>query len=160
MFQVRREDEEPRHYWTNLNRAVGANLEAGRVGCPVFIRCTAAMAESGETMKDHLAEMIYYVNGWLSDSVCRVYTLGAKAQGHFATSLEYQSGSTALLVVALDHNRPQIDLSILGSSGAIYHREFIQPSRDGSLEPIATDKVQKIMNAIDRSLTTKKPVDL
>ena len=160
MSQVRRLAEEPMHYWTTLNRAVRTNLEAGRVGRPVFVRCTAAMAESAETMKNHLAEMIYYVNGWLSASVCRVYTLGAQAQGHFATSLEYQSGSTALLVVALDHNRPQIDLSILGSSGAIYHRELIQPSRDGSLKPKATDKVQKIMIAVDQSLATGQPVDL
>jgi hypothetical protein len=118
------------------------------------------MAESTETMKDHMAEMIYYVNGWFSASVCRVYSLGAQAQGHFAISLEYQSGCAALLVVSVDHNRPQIDLSILGSGGAIYHREFVQPLRDGSLKPKVTDKVQKIMIAVDQSLVTGKPVDL
>ena len=148
------------HYWTTLNRAVEANLEAGRVGQPVFVRCTAAMAESTETMKDQLAEMIYYVNGWLSASVCRVNALGAQAQGHLATSLEYQSGGTALLVVALGHTQPQIDLSILGSSGAIYHRELVQPPRDGLLRPKVTDQVQQIMIAIDQSLSTGKPVDL
>jgi hypothetical protein len=160
MSQARRKAEVPMHYWTSLNRTVKVNLEASRVGQPVFVRCTAAMAESAETMKDHMAEMIYYVNGWLSASVCRVYALGTQAQGHFATSLEYQSGCTALLVLTLDHNRPQIDLSILGSGGAIYHRELVQPLRDGSLKPKVTDKVQKIMMAVDQSLVTGKPVDL
>ena len=147
-------------YWTTLNWTVEANLEAGRVGQPVFVRCTAAMAESAEIMKDQLAEMIYYVNGWLSASVCRVYALGAQVQGHLATSLEYQSGGTALLVLALDHNRPQIDLIILGSDGAIYHRELVQPPKDGSLTPKVTDQVQKIMIAVDQSLATGKPVNL
>lgn len=148
------------HYWTTLNRAVEANLEAGRVGQPVFVRCTAAMAESAESMKDQLAEMIYYVNGWLSASVCRVYALGAQTQGQLTTSLEYQSGGMALLVVALAHTRPQIDLSILGSGGAIYHRELVQPPRDGSLTPKVTGQVQQIMIAVDQSLATGKPVDL
>jgi hypothetical protein len=127
-------------YWITLNRAVEANLEAGRVGQPVFVRCTAAIADSA--------------------SVCRVYALGTQVQGHLATSLEYQSGETALLVLALDHNRPQIDLIILGSSGAIYHRELVQPPKDGSLKPKVTDQVQKIMIAIDQSLATGKPVNL
>lgn len=147
-------------YWTTLNRTVGATLAAGRVGRPVFVRCTAALAESAETMKDHLAEMIYYVNGWLSASVRRVYVQGAQAQGHLVTSLEYQTGCSALLVLALAYNQPHIDLSILGSGGAIYHREVVQPSRDGWLKPEVTDKVTKIMIAVDQSLATGKPVDL
>jgi hypothetical protein len=118
------------------------------------------MVESAEMMKDQLAEMIYYVNGWFSSSVCRVYALGAQVHCHLATSLEYQSGGTALLVLALDHNQPQVDLIILGSSGAIYHREFVQPARDGSLTPKVTDQVQKIMIAIDQSLATGKPINL
>ncbi|GAH43115.1 unnamed protein product, partial [marine sediment metagenome] len=69
MFQSTSKVEESMQYWTILNQAVEANLEAGRVGKPVFVRCTAAMVESAEMMKDQLAEMIYYVNGWFSSSV-------------------------------------------------------------------------------------------
>ncbi len=147
-------------YWTTLNQTVEANLEAGRVGKPVFVRCTAVMVESAEIMKDQLSEMIYYVNGWFSSSVRRVYVLGAQVHSHLATSLEYQSGGTALLVLALDHDQPQVDLIVLGSSGAIYHREFVQPVRDGSLTPKVTDQVQKIMIAVDQSLATGKPINL
>lgn len=160
MTQETRKAEDLLHYWTTLNHAVKANLETGRVGHPVFVRCTAATAESAETLTDHLAEMISHVNGWLAASVSRVYALGPHTQGHIATSLEYHSGSTALLTVAIDHTRPQIDLILLGSSGAIYHREQIHPSRDGSLTPKATKTVDTIMNAVTQSLATGKPVTL
>jgi hypothetical protein len=111
-------------------------------------------------MKDHLAEMIYYVNGWLAASVCRVYAIGGQAQGHVVISLEYDSGCAALLACGLDHKQPQIDLIILGSNGAIYHRELIQPLRDGLLTPKVIDNLQQIMIAVDQSLTTGQPVDL
>ncbi len=160
MSQTMAKAKDLMHYWTTLNRVVEANLEAGQVGPPVFVRCTAAIAESIETMNDHMVEMISYVNDWLSASVCRVYALGTRTQGHLAISLEYQSGCAALLVLALGHNQPQIDLSILGSSGAIYHREMIHPSKDGSLKPKVADNMRKIMIAVDQSLVTGKPVDL
>jgi hypothetical protein len=147
-------------YWIALNRAVEANLAKGQVGQPVFVRCTAVVAESVETMKDHLAEMIYYVNGWLAASVCRVYAIGGQAQGHVVISLEYDSGCAALLACGLDHKQPQIDLIILGSNGAIYHRELIQHLRDGLLTPKVIDNLQQIMIAVDQSLTTGQPVDL
>ncbi len=160
MSQTTSKVEEWMQYWITLNQAVEANLKASRVGQPVFVRCTAAMVESAEMMKDQLAEMIYYVNGWFSSSVCRVYALGTQVQSHLATSLEYRSGGTAFLVLALDHDQPQVDLIVLGSSGAIYHREFVQPARDGSLTPKVTDQVQKIMIAVDQSLATGKPINL
>lgn len=147
-------------YWIALNRAVETNLAKGQVGQPVFVRCTAAVAERVETISDHLAEMIYYVNGWLKASVCRVYAMGGQSQGHVVISLEYDSGCTALLACALDHKQPQIDLTILGSRGAIYHRELIQPLRDGSLKPKVIDHLHQIMVAVDQSLATKQPVDL
>ena len=147
-------------YWITLNRAVKADLAKCQVGHPVFVRCTAAVAECVETMKDHLAEMIYYVNGWLAASVCRVYALGGQAQGHVVTSLEYDSGCAALLACALDHTQPQIDLIILGSKGAMYHRNLIQPLRDGLLRPKVIDNLQQIMVAIDQSLATGQPVNL
>lgn len=147
-------------YWIDLNRAVEANLAKGHVGQPVFVRCTAAVAERVETIKDHLAEMIYYVNGWLTASIWRVYAMGEQAQGQVVISLEYDSGYSALLTCALDHKLPQIDLTILGSRGAIYHREFIQPPRDGSLTPKVMDHMQRLMIAVDQSLATGQPVDL
>ena len=147
-------------YWIALNRAVEANLAKNQVGQPVFVRCTAAVAECIETIKDHLVEMIYYVNGWLAASVCRVYAMGGQAQGHVVISLEYDSGCAALLACGLDHKQPQIDLIILGSSGAIYHRELIQPLKDGLLRPKVIDNLQRIMVAVDQSLVTGQPVDL
>jgi hypothetical protein len=152
--------EEYMQYWITLNRTVEASLAKGQVGQPVFVRCTAAVAECVETMKDHLAEMIYYVNGWLTASVCRVYALGEQAQGHVVTSLEYDAGYAALLACTLDHKQPQIDLIILGSNGAMYHRNLIQPLRDGLLKPKVIDNLQQIMVAIDQSLATGQPVHL
>ena len=147
-------------YWVALNRAVEVNLAKEYVGQPVFVRCTAAVAERVETIKDHLAEMIYYVNGWLTASIRRVYAMGKQAQGHVVISLEYDSGGSALLTCALEHKLPQIDLTILGSSGAIYHQELILPPRDDSLTPEVMDHMQQLMIAVDQSLATGQPVDL
>lgn len=147
-------------YWSTLNQAVEANLAKGQVGQPIFVRCTAAVAKCVETLTDHLTEMIYYVNGWLRTPVCRVYAMGGLAQGHIVISLEYKSGCAALLACGLDHTQPQIDLIILGSNGAIYHRELIQPSRDGLLGPKVIDNLQQIMIAVHQSLATGQPVDL
>ena len=147
-------------YWITLNQAVETNVAKGQVGQPVFVRCTAAIAERVETIKDHLTEMIYYVNRWLATSVCRVYAIGGQAKGHIVISLEYNSGCTALLACGLDYKQPQIDLIILGSRGAIYHRELIQPLTDGLLSPKVIDNLQQIMVAVDQSLATGQPVDL
>ena len=104
--------------------------------------------------------MIYYVNGWLAPPVHRVYAIGEQAQGHIVISLEYNSGSAALLACGLGHKQPQIDLIILGSNGAIYHRELIQPLRDGLLRPKIVDNLEQIMVAVAKSLASQHSVDL
>jgi hypothetical protein len=147
-------------YWVTLNRAVEATLAKSQVGQPVFVRCTAAIAECVETLNDHLAEMIYYVNGWLTASIRRVYAIGERAQGHVIVSLEYDSGHAALLACTLNFKQPQIDLIILGSRGAIYHREVIQPIKDGVLKPKEVDHLQEIMAAVSQSLATRQPIAL
>lgn len=147
-------------YWVTLNQAVKTNLAKGQVGQPVFVRCTAAIAKNVEMVKDHLAEMIAYINGWLAASICRVYATEGPTQGHIAISLEYESGCAAILACTLDHNQPQIDLIILGSSGAIYHRELFQSCREGLLKPKVIDNLQQIMVAVDQSLASRQPVEL
>ena len=147
-------------YWVTLNRAVETNLAKSQVGQPVFVRCTAAIAECVETLNDHLAEMIYYVNGWLAASIHRVYAIGERAQGHVIVSLEYDAGHGALLACTLDCKQPQIDLIILGSRGAIYHREVIQPLKDGILKPKVVDHLQETMVAVNQSLATRQPIAL
>ncbi len=145
------------NYWYVLNHGVTTTLQSGRVGQPVFVRCTAAVAESTDAIRDHLAEMVAAVNGWFSNTPDRVYAQGAENQGLCTVTLAYPTGATAILSVVLEHHDPQLDLIVLGSRGAIYHNESIRPLRDGSLTPQPVAEVAAIMQAIAASLASGEP---
>ena len=147
-------------YWATLQQTVAATLKTGRIGSPVFVRCTASMAESPERLMAHFAQVAGSVNAWLADSAQRVYALGPAESGHLSVTLTYRSGRSAVLTVASAHDHPQIDLAILGSKGAIYHREQIDPVRDGSLEPRLPDQMDVLVRAVKGSLATGQVVSL
>lgn len=170
------------NYLTLLNQTVSANLgslsdahdpHSGRIGTPVFVRWTAAVAESQEVLKTQLAEMTLYTGRWLSAKLCRLYATGTQTQGHLSLALEYVSGSSALLALTLAHHRPHISLAIYGTHGALYHNDFIAPTRDGALSPLPTgarpedgalnefaQESRRFLDAIEQSLALHQPVDL
>jgi len=62
--------------WTVLNQTVSKSLAGGQVGTPLFVRWTAAAAQSTPELKPLLAEMSAYAESWLSARPRRVYATG------------------------------------------------------------------------------------
>ncbi len=154
--------------WTVLNETVSETLANGRVGVPVFVRWTAAAAKSSDELKPLLAEMCGYAESWLAASPRRLYATGATVHGHLSLALEYDNGSSALLAIALAHDRPFMNLAILGARGAIYHSDNeILPGAEGSVEGVdagarqfAGQSPSDMLATIDRSLSVNQPVAL
>jgi hypothetical protein len=157
------------NYLAVLNVAVNANLDNGRIGVPVFVRWTAAVAESKDVLKWQLAEMTACTSRWLAADLHRLYATGTEAQGHLSLALEYATGSSALVALTLAHDRPHVNLAVYGNDGAIYHKDFIVPIRDGNIAPhFATGNTESglvqnalvCLQAIEESLTANRPVEL
>ena len=154
--------------WTVLNQTVSETLAGGRVGAPVFVRWTAAAAENTTELKPLLTEMSAYAETWLSALPRRIYAAGSADEGHLSLALEYENGESALLAITLAHDRPSMNLAILGARGAIYHTDSEVPARAGNLargidEGIRYSTVlstSRMVAAIDKSLFSKQPVSL
>lgn len=157
-------------YLTHLDQTITSTLTTERIGTPVFVRWTAAVATSKEDLKEQLATMTIHANRWLAidciGDLHRLYATGAEAQGHLSLSLTYTTGVSALLALTLAHNRPHSNLAIYGNSGAIYHNDFIVPARDGAVTRQSVDDnggrtmtqgIRVILDAIDASLAQGQP---
>jgi hypothetical protein len=162
-------------YLDELHQTVSATLASGRIGAPVFVRWTAALAQSEEVLKAQLAEMSAYANLWLAAPVQRLYATGAQGQGHLSLTLEYDTGSSALLALTLAYDRPFINLAIYGARGAVYHNDSLAmpqligdellagarpPGQMGPASDTATTTTTEMLAAIDRSLAVNRPVGL
>lgn len=149
-------------YLSILDQTVSGALAAGRVGVPVFVRWTAAVAATTVDLKPHLATMTVCTNRWLADSLQRLYATGAEQQGHLALTLDYGNGASALLALTLAHGHPHINLAIYGNQGALYHNEFIVPARDGDLtrQLHGDDDANRaqLMAALEIALVSQQPV--
>ena len=154
--------------WTVLNQTVSETLAGGAVGEPVFVRWTAAAAQSTPELKPLLAEMSAYAETWLSARPRRVYATGSADAGHLSLALEYANGQSALLAISLAHDHPTMNLIILGARGAIYQADSEVTARAGNLAGGTDEGLQhsavlstsQMVAAIDKSLFSKQPVSL
>ncbi len=152
--------------WTVLNQTVSETIAAGSVGAPVFVRWTAAAAQSTPELKPLLAEMSACAENWLSARPRRVYATGSADAGHLSLALEYANGQSALLAISLAHDHPSMNLIILGARGAIYQTDSEVTARAGNLAGGMDERLlqsallstSQMVAAIDKSLFSKQPV--
>ena len=152
--------------WTVLNQTVSETLAGGTVGTPLFVRWTAAAAQTTPELKPLLAEMSACAETWLSARPRRLYATGSADAGHLSLSLEYENGQSALLAISLAHDHPSMNLIIIGARGAVYQTdsEIVSPTlnlagdTDESLQPSAVLSTSQMVAAIDKSLFSKQPV--
>ena len=157
------------YYLTLLDQSICAAINSRSIGSPVFVRWTASIAKTKETLTLQLAEMAAYVGRWHGLTLQRLYATGSAEQGHLSLSLEYIGGSSGLVALTLAHNQPHMNLAIYGHEGALYHNDFIIPTRDGSLESQLHSKemdvefqkeVGIIAVVIQESLAAHQPIEL
>ena len=152
--------------WTVLNQTVSETLAGDAVGEPVFVRWTAATAQSNPELKPLLAEMSTCAESWLSARPRRVYATGSADAGHLSLALEFENGQSALLAISLAHDHPSMNLIILGARGAIYQAdpdviartETLAGDSDESPQQSALLSTSQMVAAIDKSLFSQQPV--
>lgn len=148
-------------YWQRLQHTVSETIRSGQIGTAVFVRASAILGRSDSAeaaaLSVALATLGALVSAWFAAQPRSLYAV-APGRGHATLSIEYQSGSTALLSVGSTGQEVQLDLMVLGSLGAIYHRETIWPARDGSLDFVALDP--GLVASIEGALAGGTPVVL
>jgi hypothetical protein len=110
------------HSLNDLHRSVQTTLASRRMGTPVFVRYLLHRAARGEAVLAHVVRIAAVVRGWLGAPVQDVYALGSPDQRHLTLTLEFRNGTTALLTwIGTTGRGAGIDLTVLGSRGALYH---------------------------------------
>ncbi|MBI2191899.1 MAG: hypothetical protein HYU36_07940 [Planctomycetes bacterium] len=143
-------------YWTSLGDAVQAAVKSGRIGDPVFVRCTAASAEESGHLTDILGELAGQTSRWFSGPAERVLARGGPDEGHLTAALEFPTGASAILSVCRAHGRPEVDIVVLGCRGAVYHRQALVLREGSSAHPHRIGAT--FLSAVRRSLATGQPV--
>ena len=109
-------------------------VDSGRVGIPVFMRCTAQVAPETEPLEDVLVRMLA-----------------------MSAAVEYAGGQTSIVSVNTAPGvAPRLDFMLLGNKGALCHdAEALHPEFDIAVEP--TPIPEWLVDAVGRSLRTGKP---
>jgi predicted dehydrogenase len=143
--------------FTDLDRAVQQALASGRLGPAVFVRCLVQSPDAPGSALPTLVRAATTIRGWLGQPVVRVYALGSPDGSQVSLTLEFRDGGTAL--VSWSHGPPRgdgVDLTVLGSRGALYHDAGAAEAWDavaGSTP--GTDP--GLRSAIEQSLRSGKP---
>lgn len=153
-----------RSYMGQLDQTVTVALTEQRIGMPVFVRWTAALAESNALLSTGLAEMVHSVTDWLGAPLSQLYATGLEDDGHLCLALTYETGVTAIVALTLAHDQPQSNLAIYGNRGAIYHHEIINIPKVpcDSLRGEKNDRAmyKTILAAIDEATSSRQPITL
>ena len=147
----------PLSYWDSLSKSIHAAIKTGRVGTPVFVRWTVLAARNASQVESILGEMSIRVREWLGADLDKLYALGKVDSGSVSLNLEFAKGQTALLTAGLSHNHTEVDLTLLGSDGGIYHHEFPFEPRDGSFDVQLDEEAVQLITQIRASLHSGKP---
>ena len=132
-------------------------VDSGRVGIPVFMRCTAQVAPETEPLEDVLVRMLAMSCSWLGASPLRVYARNDRNWTQVSAAVEYAGGQTSIVSVNTAPGvAPRLDFMLLGNKGALYHdAESLHPEFDIASEP--TPIPEWLVDAVEQSLCTGKP---
>ncbi len=110
-----------------LRPAVAKLLADGRIGLPVFVRCIL-YTDSHPSHSDVRAEALATLAEWLGQSLSHPDILRAHQEGWESHRYVTMDGRLALVSVARNPDGiTGVDLTILGTHGAIYHSPELRP---------------------------------
>ena len=140
-----------------LYETVKEILDTGRVGVPVFLRCSAQIESGGKYMEDVLVRILAMTCSWMEAVPLRVYAQSGSRSRQLTVTVHYVGGQTGIVSVnAAPGVRDSVDLMLLGNKGAIYHdAESLPPGFDITTEPLPVP--EWLVDAVDKSLLTGKP---
>jgi len=109
--------------WPALQAVIRKAVAEGRLGRPVFARAFVTGGSAPEEAREALAAMTAMANGWFGAEGEAVRALGDDASTHLCSLLRWPGGQSALLSVGPGSpGSRRLDLTLLGSHGAIYYR--------------------------------------
>jgi predicted dehydrogenase len=110
-----------------LRPAVAKLLADGRIGLPVFVRCILHI-DFGPSLSDVRAEASAALAEWLGQSLSDPDTFRSHQEGWESQRYLTMEGRLALVSVAPNPDGiTGVDLTILGTHGAIYHSPELPP---------------------------------
>ncbi|GEM_PF-2471995 len=145
-------------YTSDLDRVVRDVLKSGRIGEPVFVRCTAGVEGDNAAHRRAIGRLAAAVSSWLNDPAERVWAVASPGSGSTSLMIEFRRGATALLATTSPGAAGlATDLVILGNRGAAYHEGLI--ARSGPFETTDEPRPSKPLHeAIERAIESGQPV--
>ena len=142
----------------SLYQTIKEILDAGRVGVPVFVRCTVQLASGSERAGNILARILTMASSWLEASPLEVYAQNSNGSGQITVTIKYTGGQTSIVSVNAAA-ATRINLMLLGNKGALYHDgEALAPGFDITAEPIPVP--EWLLDALERSLRAGEPASI
>jgi hypothetical protein len=141
----------------SLYETVNEVLSAGRVGIPVFVRCTVQIKHGAENIGSVLARIQTVASSWLQASPLKVYALSSYKSSQITVTIKYAGGQTSVVSVnTTSGTTSHIDLMLLGNKGAFYHDAYaLAPGFDISAEPVPVP--DWLIEAMEQTLRSGKP---
>jgi len=108
--------------WSALRVVIQTAVAEGRLGKPTFARAFVRGTPPSDA-KETLESLTALADGWFGAEGKVVRRLGEEASGHLVALLRWPDGQSALLSVGpgIPGSR-RLDLTLLGSLGAVYYR--------------------------------------
>lgn len=117
------------NYWEQLDRQVQAVLRSGRIGRPVFVRCTLATLPGGPDPETLLLVAVDSARRWFDAPLSSLYCPAASQPQALTLTASFASGATALISVGpAPPAGPGADLLLVGNHGTVYHDGLAAPA--------------------------------
>lgn len=144
-----------------LERAVREAIRTGRVGRPVFVRCTADADADRPGLRGVLVRILSAARGWVEDELDRLYVQESSDGLHCAATALFRGGATALVAACSGAAAsPGIDLIVLGNHGALYHEGFAGSIGVGAADAAGSGDDAVLRRAVETSVASGRPVSL
>jgi hypothetical protein len=154
-------------YLARLRDAVLAELAAGRLGEPVFVREILAVSPDHGHLLRAAAEGVAFAAEALRAPAESLLALGSVEAGHLSVQADHARGLSSLVAVAVERGgSPRLDLLLLGSRGSLHHE--VSPERlalevgEGAAQLLGapSEAARLAEAAISGSLRSREPVRL
>ncbi len=140
-----------------LYETVKEILDTGRVGVPVFLRCSAQIESGDDHVEDVLMRILTMTCSWMESVPLRLYAQSGSKSKQLTVTVHYVGGQTGIVSVnAAPDAKDSLDLMLLGNKGALYHdSESLPPGFDLTTGPLPVP--EWLVDAVAESYRTGEP---
>ena len=141
-----------------LARAVASNIESGRIGGPVFLRWTLFSDTPDGGIESAICAMASKASDWMGGPLRSLFAMAGADCSTITVLADYPAGQTALLTAGRAHGRPEIDFTLLGNNGALYHHDLPQFVPEGIFNADRCERDARMLEIVRDSIQSGSPV--